>query len=91
MEPKLLPCSRTMSSILFLCDINMPVMDGLESVQRLSSVAHAKNVPVIMITSGGSESDVLPAIASGAKGYLRKPFAADQVRAQIRSVPGAKG
>jgi len=76
---------------LILCDINMPVMDGLEFVKRLSSVTNAKDVPVIMITSGGSESDVLQAIASGAKGYLRKPFAADQVRAQIRSVLAAKG
>jgi two-component system chemotaxis response regulator CheY len=75
---------------LILCDINMPIMDGLEFVKQLNSVENAKGVPVVMITSGGSESDVLKAIASGAKGYLRKPFAAHQVRDQIASVLAAK-
>ncbi len=75
---------------LILCDINMPIMDGLEFVKQLSSVENAKGVPVVMITSGGSEAEVLRAIAYGARGYLRKPFAADQVRSQISSILTAK-
>src|SRR3984957_4380210 len=36
---------------LILCDINMPVMDGLEFVKQLSGVANAKGVPIVMITT----------------------------------------
>jgi two-component system chemotaxis response regulator CheY len=68
---------------LILCDINMPVMDGLEFVKQLSGVANAKNVPVVMITTEGSESHVLQALSSGARGYIRKPFTPDQVREHV--------
>jgi two-component system chemotaxis response regulator CheY len=68
---------------LILCDINMPVMDGLEFVKRLSAVANAKGVPVVMITTEGGEAQVLQALSAGARGYLRKPFTADQVKEQV--------
>jgi two-component system chemotaxis response regulator CheY len=68
---------------LILCDINMPVMDGLEFVKQLSGVVNAKNVPVVMITTEGSESHVLQALSSGARGYIRKPFTPDQVREHV--------
>src|ERR1700746_4072104 len=43
---------------LILCDINMPIMDGLEFVKQLAGVSNAKGVPVVMITTEGSESHV---------------------------------
>jgi two-component system, chemotaxis family, chemotaxis protein CheY len=39
---------------LILCDINMPVMDGLEFIKRLPGIENAKGVPVVMITTEGS-------------------------------------
>jgi two-component system chemotaxis response regulator CheY len=74
---------RESSVDLILCDINMPVMDGLEFVQRLRSVEGAKLVPVVMITTEGSESRVVQALSSGARGYIRKPFTPDQVREHV--------
>ena len=68
---------------LILCDINMPVMDGLEFVKQLAGVENAKDVPVIMITTEGSESHVVQALSCGAKGYIRKPFTADQVKEHV--------
>ena len=68
---------------LILCDINMPVMDGLEFIKQLSTVEKAKGVPVIMVTTEGSESHVVQALSSGACGYLRKPFTADQVKEHV--------
>jgi two-component system chemotaxis response regulator CheY len=68
---------------LILCDINMPVMDGLEFVKSLSGVGNAKDAPVVMITTEGSESHVVQALSSGAKGYIRKPFTPDQVRERV--------
>ena len=68
---------------LILCDINMPVMDGLEFVKQLSGVANAKGVPIVMITTEGSESHVVQALSHGAKGYIRKPFTPDQVKEHV--------
>lgn len=68
---------------LILCDINMPVMDGLEFVKRLPSVPNAKGVPVVMITTEGSEAHVVQALSAGARGYIRKPFTPDQVKEHV--------
>lgn len=75
---------------IILCDINMPVMDGLEFVKSLSGVKNAKDVPVIMITTEGSESHVVQALSNGARGYIRKPFTADQVKEQVVPVLASK-
>ena len=71
---------------LILCDINMPVMDGLEFVRQLQAVESAKGVPVVMITTEGSETHVVQALSSGARGYIRKPFTPDQVKEHVISV-----
>ena len=68
---------------LILCDINMPVMDGLEFVKQLSGVPNAKDVPVVMITTEGSEAHVVQALSCGARGYIRKPFTPEQVKEQV--------
>jgi len=68
---------------LVLCDINMPVMDGLDFVRQLQAVESAKGVPVVMITTEGSESHVVQALSAGAKGYIRKPFTPEQVKEHV--------
>jgi len=68
---------------LVLSDINMPVMDGLEFVRQLQGVENAKGVPVVMITTEGSESHVMQAISNGARGYIRKPFTPDQMKKHV--------
>ena len=74
---------------LILCDISMPVMGGLEFVKGLAGVPNAKDVPVIMITTEGSEAHVVQALSSGARGYIRKPFTPDQVKQQV--IPALAG
>jgi two-component system chemotaxis response regulator CheY len=71
---------------LILSDINMPIMDGLEFVRHLQGVAEAKNIPVVMITTEGSETNVMQALSLGAKGYIRKPFTSDQVKEYVLPV-----
>jgi two-component system chemotaxis response regulator CheY len=75
---------------IILCDINMPVMDGLEFIKQLPGVANAKGVPVVMITTEGSEAHVVQALSAGARGYIRKPFTADQVKEQIIPILAGK-
>jgi two-component system chemotaxis response regulator CheY len=68
---------------LVLCDINMPVMGGLEFVRQVSTLELAEGVPIVMITTEGSESHVVEALSHGARGYIRKPFTSDQVKEHV--------
>ena len=73
---------------MILSDINMPVMDGLEFLKSLARVEAAKGVPVIMITTEGSEARVVEALSAGAKGYLGKPFTPEQVKERVAPLLG---
>ena len=68
---------------LILSDINMPAMDGLEFLRQLRGQDLAPGVPVVMITTESSEEHVKQAILSGAQGYIRKPFTAEQVKERV--------
>lgn len=68
---------------LILSDINMPAMDGLEFLRQISVQNLAVGVPVVMITTESSEEHVKQAIEAGAKGYIRKPFTAEQVKERV--------
>ena len=74
---------RSMPVDLILTDINMPSMDGLEFLRQLRAQDLAPGVPVVMITTESSEEHVKQAIQSGAQGYIRKPFTAEQVKERV--------
>jgi two-component system, chemotaxis family, chemotaxis protein CheY len=74
---------------LILSDINMPAMDGLEFLRQIRAQHLAPGVPVVMITTESSEEHVKQAIQSGAQGYIRKPFTADQVKERVLPLVGA--
>ena len=68
---------------LILSDINMPAMDGLEFLRQIRARNLAPGVPVVMITTESSEEHVKQAILAGARGYIRKPFTAEQVKERV--------
>jgi two-component system, chemotaxis family, chemotaxis protein CheY len=68
---------------LILSDINMPVMDGLEFVRQAKVTNAAEGTPIVMITTEGSEANVMQALSLGAKGYIKKPFTPDQVKEHV--------
>ncbi len=74
---------KTMQVDLILSDINMPLMDGLEFVRQIRAQNLAPGVPVVMITTESSEEHVKQAIEAGARGYIRKPFTAEQVKERV--------
>jgi two-component system chemotaxis response regulator CheY len=75
---------------LILSDINMPVMDGLEFVKQVHGREALRHVPIVMITTEGSESHVVQALSCGARGYIRKPFTPDQVKEHVLPVLGGQ-
>ena len=75
---------------LILCDINMPVMDGIEFIKQLAGIESAENVPVVMITTESSEAHVVQALSCGARGYIRKPFTPEQVKEHVVPILAGK-
>jgi two-component system, chemotaxis family, chemotaxis protein CheY len=68
---------------LILSDINMPNMDGIELLSKLKEDANFKTVPILMVTTEGSQAKVLQALELGAAGYVRKPFTAEQIKEKL--------
>ncbi len=68
---------------LVLSDINMPNMDGLQMLTSIQQRPEWSNIPIIMITTEGAQSRVMEAVELGARGYVRKPFTAEQIRDKI--------
>jgi two-component system chemotaxis response regulator CheY len=69
---------------LIMCDINMPVMSGLELLKQIKDERLAVGVPIVMVTTENSEPQVRQAILTGARGYIRKPFTVDHIKNNVR-------
>lgn len=65
---------------LILADLNMPVMNGLEMLRELKKTETHCHIPVILITTEGSEKRLEEAYALGIRGYIQKPFFPETVR-----------
>ena len=67
---------------LILMDIMMPVMDGLTAMAQLRQTS---NVPVILLTAKGEDSDKVLGLTVGADDYITKPFNPIEVSARVKS------
>src|SRR5581483_11882066 len=76
---------------LILSDINMPNMDGLELLSQLKANDNWKNVPVVMVSTEGSQAKVLEAVRLGAAGDVRKPSNAEQIKETLVSLLRPRG
>src|SRR5262249_2382993 len=68
---------------LILLDINMPVMSGLEFLAFRKEQKVFQDIPVIIVSTEGKEHDVILGLERGARGYLTKPFQANQLHTLI--------
>jgi DNA-binding response OmpR family regulator len=75
--------SGTLIPDLILMDWNMPVLDGFQVLQLLQKDHRYKVIPVIMLTSESDELNRTKAMNAGAKGYITKPFTAQDLSAAI--------
>src|SRR3954452_10316713 len=72
---------------VILLDVQMPIMDGFQTLRRLSELPNGRNVPVIFMTA--LHHDMLAAqrgYAAGAIDYIIKPFEPDLLRAKVNSL-----
>jgi two-component system chemotaxis response regulator CheY len=71
---------------IIITDINMPIMDGLKLVKRIRSDESYKNVPIIVVTTEGSQEDRSRALALGANAYITKPIQGPQVVSKVKEL-----
>ena len=71
---------------LIVLDWMLPKVSGIEVCRRLRSRAETRNVPIIMLTARGEESDRIRGLDTGADDYITKPFSMTELTARIRAV-----
>lgn len=69
-----------------LCDVMMPVMDGMECCRQLKAEVSTSHIPVLMLTACSDDEQRASGYDSGADGYLSKPFDASVLRSRIASL-----
>jgi len=69
-----------------LTDINMPSMDGEELVRCLEADNILKSVPVVIVSTDGTQKRVHQMLSLGARGYVKKPFLPETLREELERV-----
>ena len=69
-----------------LCDVMMPVMDGMETCRRLKSEVNTCHIPVMMLTACNLDEQRVQGHQEGADAYLSKPFNNEVLMAQLESL-----
>ncbi len=59
---------------MFITDLNMPVMDGIDLIRELRSRAGNKFTPILILTTESQDSKRHEAINAGCSGWITKPF-----------------
>ncbi len=76
--------ARTVFDCVVL-DLMLPGIDGISILKFLKSKEETKNIPVIILTAKGSESDIVLGLESGASDYVVKPFSPRVLAAKVKA------
>lgn len=84
---------RTLPDLILL-DLMLPDLDGLEVCRRVKGDERTRNIPIVIVSARGEESDIVTGLELGADDYVTKPFAPRVLIARLGNVlrrrsPGA--
>lgn len=68
---------------LVFSDINMPVMGGVEMIEKMSDDGLLKTIPVVVVSTEGSTTRIEQLKSKGISAYIRKPFTPELVRERL--------
>jgi len=71
---------------LVVLDWMLPKVSGIEVCRRLRSRSETRNIPIILLTARGEETDRIRGLDTGADDYVVKPFSMSELTARIRAV-----
>lgn len=73
---------------IVLCDWNMPNMTGIEFIEAVAKVPAVASIPVVMVTTEGTEDKIAEAKAANPNiaGYIPKPFTPEKLKETIQSI-----
>lgn len=71
---------------LVLLDINMPQMDGWETLRLIRADERLSDTAVVMFSVKGEVTDKVHSLQEGASGYITKPFVVDQLVGRVRRI-----
>lgn len=71
---------------LVISDIMMPLMDGVELAKKIKTETLTSHIPVILLTSLGSEEKQLEGLKAGVSDYITKPFTFEILASRIRNL-----
>ena len=71
---------------LIVLDLMLPGIDGLEVTRYLRGQSATRNLPIVMLTAKGEESDIVAGLELGANDYIAKPFSPRVLLARIRAI-----
>ena len=71
---------------LVVLDWMLPAVDGLEVCRRIKADPKTRDIPVIMLTAKGEESDVVAGLERGADDYIAKPFSPRVLAARVKAL-----
>jgi two-component system, OmpR family, phosphate regulon response regulator PhoB len=84
-EEALLMASERLPDLVLL-DWMLPKVPGIEVCRRLRAKPDARNIPIIMLTARGEETDRIRGLDTGADDYIIKPFSPTELLARVRAV-----
>lgn len=71
---------------LIICDVMMPVMDGMECCRRLKEEVSTSHIPVLMLTACSMDEQRAQGYDSGVDGYIAKPFSSTVLKSRCRNL-----
>ncbi len=75
---------RTVKPDLLIVDINMPMMDGFEFIERIRG--NGDNTPALMLSARGDRADITRGLTLGADDYVTKPFGLEELVLRVRAI-----
>lgn len=70
---------------LILMDVRMPKMTGYEACRAIKATEHGKDIPVVFLSAKGQESEISEGLQAGGTDYILKPFAPEELIAQVKA------
>ena len=74
---------------LIMLDVRMPRMTGYDACVKIKAIEELKDIPVVMLSAKGQDSEIQAGLNAGAYEYILKPFALEDLVQRVEAIVGA--